>query len=129
MSLCFALAANLALFLYKARRASLALGHSITIAGFYMSGFLLIALVAVANSHHFKLGPPEQHALTQAFFYAIFAAMLYCITATLMVITVIGAYRGHYEKQFSLTSAQRTLMLQTVMFMAYSLWGAGLQEC
>jgi potassium channel subfamily K len=124
VSLCFALAANLALLLNMARRASFAIGQSITIAGFYMSGFMLIALVAVANSHHFKLGQPERHALTQAFFYAIFAAMLYCVIATLMVITVIGAYRGHYEKQFSLTSAQRTLMLQTVMFMAYLLFGA-----
>jgi potassium channel subfamily K len=111
----------MALLLNMARRASFAIGQSITIAGFYLSGFLLIALVAIANSSHFK---QDGHVLTQAFFYAIFAAILYCIIASLMIITVLGAYRGHYEKQFSLTSAQRTLMLQTVMFMAYLLLGA-----
>ena len=104
-----------------ARRASFAIGQSVTIVGFYISGLLLIALAAVANSSHFK---QEQQALTQAFFYAIFAAILYCTIASLMIITVFGAFRGHYEKQFSLTSAQRTLMLQTIMFMAYLLIGA-----
>src|ERR1700753_3884442 len=107
-----------------ARRASFAIGQSITIVGFYMSGILLISLVAVANSHYFKLDPPNEHALTQAFFYAIFAGVIYCIIASLMVITVVGAYRGHYDKEFSLTNAQRTLMLQTLMFMAYLLFGA-----
>jgi potassium channel subfamily K len=46
------------------------------------------------------------------------------IIATLMVFTVIGAYSGHYAKEFTLTAAQRTLMLQTIGFLMYLLLGA-----
>jgi potassium channel subfamily K len=52
------------------------------------------------------------------------AAGLYFIIASLLVVTVIGAYTGHYPKDFSLTSSQRTLMLQTISFLAYLLLGS-----
>lgn len=41
-----------------------------------------------------------------------------------MLVTVWGAYRGHYEKEFQLTMSQRTLMLQTISFLVYLLSGA-----
>jgi potassium channel subfamily K, other eukaryote len=120
------LAANLALLLNMARRLPFGVAQAITIIGWYISGFLLIALVAVANSKSsgFRLQPSEQHALSQAFYYGILASILYLIIASLMVFTVVGAYRDHYKKEFSLTTAQRTLMIQTVLFMMYLLLGA-----
>lgn len=124
VSLVLALIANVALLLNMARRLSFAIAQSITIVGWFLSAFLIIALVAVANSHHFLLYPREQHALSQAFYYAIIAAALYCIISVLMVVTVFGAIRGHYEKEFRLTLSQRTLMLQTIAFMMYLLIGA-----
>jgi len=107
-----------------AHRVSFAIAQPITIVGWFLSAFLLIALVAVANSHHFRLLPRDQHALSQAFYYAIMAAALYCIISVLMVVTVIGAMRGHYEKEFRLTLSQRTLMLQTIALLMYLLIGA-----
>lgn len=124
ISLTLALIANLALLLNMARRLSFAIAQSITIVGWFLGAFLLIGLVAVANTDHFRLYPREQHALSQAFYYAIIAAALYCIISILMVITVMGAVRGHYEKEFRLTLSQRTLMLQTIAFMMYLLIGA-----
>lgn len=41
-----------------------------------------------------------------------------------MVATVVGAYLGRYEKEFNLTTSQRTLMLQTISFLVYLLLGA-----
>jgi potassium channel subfamily K len=114
----------MALLLNMARRLSFAIAQSITIVGWFVSSFLLIALVGVANTSAFRLLPHERHALTQAFYYAIIAAVLYCIVAILMIASVAGAYRGHYEKEFRLTMSQRTLMLQTIGFMMYLLLGA-----
>ena len=68
--------------------------------------------------------PRSDHAFTQAFYYAIFSAGLYFIVASLMLVTVWGAYRGHYDKEFQLTMSQRTLMLQTISFLVYLLAGA-----
>ncbi|KAE9982803.1 hypothetical protein BLS_005385 [Venturia inaequalis] len=124
IQLALALIANFALLLNMARRLPFAIAQSITIVGWFLSSFLLVALVSVASSSVFRIDPPEQHALSQAFYYAIIAAAMYSIVASLMVVTVIGAYRGHYEKEFRLTVSQRTLMLQTIGFLCYLLIGA-----
>ncbi len=63
-------------------------------------------------------------AFSQAFYYAVFAAGLYFICASLMVTTVVGAYLGHCDKEFKLTMSQRTLMLQTISFLVYLLVGS-----
>jgi len=114
----------MALLLNMTRRLSFAVAQPITIIGWFLASFLLIALVAVASSSVFRIQPRTEHALTQAYYYGIIAAGLYFIIASLMILTVWGAYRGHYPKEFRLTPSQRTLMLQTIGFMVYLLLGA-----
>ncbi len=121
VSLVFALIANLALLLNMARRLSFSKAQPITIIGWYIASVLLISLVAAAV--YIEKVPYENRALTQAFYYAIIAAVLYFIIATLMGITVYGAHMGHYPKEFKLTMSQRTLMLQTMSFMVYMIAG------
>ena len=124
VSLIFAVVANIALLFNMARRLSFNIAQPITIIGWYVASFLLIGLVGAATTG-LKLpdGAPQAH--NQAFYYAIMAAALYFIIATLMVITVWGAYGDHYPKEFELTTSQRTLMLQTISYMVYLLGGAG----
>jgi potassium channel subfamily K, other eukaryote len=125
VSLILAITANVSLLLNMARRISFSVGQPITILGFWSASILLIALIAVA-SHDFHAPGVKDQALTQAYYYAIFAAGLYQIISYLMCITVWGAYRGHYSREFKLTMSQRTLMLQTISFMAYLLVGAAI---
>lgn len=115
--------ANFALLLNMARRLSFSIAQPLTIVGWYLASILLIALVAV-TSYGLKLPPGQDRALTQAFYYAIIAAALYFIIATLMIFTVYGAFREHYPREFELSTIQRTLMLQTIVFMVYLLAGA-----
>ncbi|KAF2197751.1 potassium channel-like protein [Delitschia confertaspora ATCC 74209] len=124
ISLFFAVIANLALLLNMAQRLSFRIAQPITIIGWYLSSILLIILICLASSSIFRNQPADSHALTQAFYYAIIAAALYAIIASLMILTVVGAYKGHYPKEFRLTVSQRTLMLQTIGFVAYLLLGA-----
>ncbi|OAG06886.1 voltage-gated potassium channel [Paraphaeosphaeria sporulosa] len=124
ISLVLALVANMALLLNMTRRLSFAIAQPITIIGWFLASFMLIALVAVASASVFRIQPATEHALSQAFYYGIIAAGLYFIIASLMVLTVYGAYRGHYPKEFRLTASQRTLMLQTISFVFYLLVGA-----
>jgi potassium channel subfamily K len=112
----------MALLLNMARRLNFAIAQSITIIGWFLSSFLLIAILASTSSTASLL--PEKHALTQAFYYGALAAGLYFCISCLMIVTVLGTYLGHYPKEFQLTFAQRTLMLQTIAFMAYLLLGA-----
>lgn len=89
----------------------------------YISSFALLALTATAAGP-LKLSSPPDHAFSQAFYYAIISAVLYFLVASLMVVTVYGAYAGHYDNEFKLTLSQRTLMLQTISFLVYLLCGA-----
>lgn len=125
VSLALALIANVSLLLNMARRVSFSVAQPITILGFWSASVLLIALVAFA-AYDFHAPGVENQALTQAYYYAIFAAGLYQVISYLMCVTVWGAYSGHYSKEFKLTVAQRTLMLQTISFMVYLLVGAAI---
>ena len=106
-----------------ARRLSFSVAQPITIVGWYLSSFLLVGDISAIV--HIVKKPHQRRALTQGYYYAIFAAVLYFIISTLMVITVYGARKGHYSKEFKLNTSQRTLMLQTMSFMIYMLGGAG----
>lgn len=123
VSLVFALIANMSLLLNMARRLRFAVAQPITIIGFWVASIMLIVLVAIA-AHDFQAPGVKHQALTQAYYYAIFAAGLYQVISYLMCVTVWGAYQGHYSKEFKLTMAQRTLMLQTISFLMYVLLGA-----
>ncbi|KAI9640725.1 hypothetical protein NHQ30_011034 [Ciborinia camelliae] len=108
-----------------AERVRFSIAQPITIIGWYLSSFTLIGLTACTHaSGPLTLSSPPDHAYTQAFYYALFAAGLYFLVASLMVVTVYGAYKGHYPKEFKLTMSQRTLMLQTISFLVYLLVGA-----
>lgn len=121
--LVIALIANMFLLLNMARRVRFSIAQPITIVGWYISALCLIALAATASGPLVEQ-PIIEYVWSQAFYYGIFAAVLYFIVATLMAVTVWGAQAGHYEKDFGLTTSQRTLMLQTIMFLMYLLLGA-----
>ncbi|KAJ9654127.1 hypothetical protein H2198_006807 [Neophaeococcomyces mojaviensis] len=124
VSLVCALMANLSLLLNMAKRLRFEIAQPITILGFWVASVLLIGLLSYASTDGFHAPGVQDQALTQAFYYGIFAAGLYQIISYLMCITVWGAYRGAYSKNFELTIAQRTLMLQTISFLVYMLLGA-----
>ncbi|PPJ52038.1 hypothetical protein CBER1_09822 [Cercospora berteroae] len=117
-SLICALIGNAALLLNMAQRLEFSTAQPITIGGFVLAGMLLLVDVIVLSSdeYHFLLDPvgrlPGNHALTAAFYYAIIAAVVYIIIGLLMCVTVYGAHRRYYDKDFQLTNAQRMLMLQ-----------------
>lgn len=133
ISLVAALIANASLLLNMARRLRFSIAQPVTIAGFMLAAILLIAdMAALTASPTYRLTeaanplalPAGHHALSSAFYYAIFAAAIYVIISVLMCLTVYGANAGHYEKEFRLTASQRTLMLQTMSFVTYLLLGA-----
>ncbi|KAJ5297008.1 uncharacterized protein N7443_007901 [Penicillium atrosanguineum] len=123
ISLFFALVANLALSLNMARRIRFAVAQPIIIAGWYLSSGLLIGILIPFGVLMYK---PENdgHIYTQGYFYGTFAAGLYFIIASLMAVTAWGASKGHYSREFKLTTSQRTLMLQTIVFFIYLLGGS-----
>ncbi|KAM0426639.1 hypothetical protein ACHAPT_007955 [Fusarium lateritium] len=121
-----AVVSNVFLLLNMARRVRFTIAQPITIIGWYISAILLISLLATAAGpleDGIKF-PRDELIWSQAFYYGMWAAILYFVDASLMVVTFYGAWTGHYGKDFNLTPSQRTLMLQTIMFLMYLLIGA-----
>ena len=131
ISLAFALVANVALLLNMSGRVRFKITQPISVIGFFLAGALLVADTAALSalpdygipSSSFA-APGQAHALSQAFYYAIQAAIIYWIICILMSLTAYGAWKKHYEAEFNLTVAQRTLMLQTMGFVFYIMLGA-----
>jgi potassium channel subfamily K len=123
VQLVIAVIANMALLLNMTKRLRFTIAQPITIIGWYLSVLCLLVLEAVASTH-LRIDPWHEHVWSQAFYYGIYAAILYFIDASLMVVTFWGAYTNHYDKDFLLTPSQRTLMLQTISFLMYLLVGA-----
>ncbi|KAI1211290.1 voltage-gated potassium channel [Annulohypoxylon truncatum] len=123
VQLVIALVANVFLLLNMTKRVRFSIAQPITIVGWYISSICLVALCATATGP-LEIQPEIEYVWSQAFYYGMYAAILYFIVASLMVITVWGADNGHYSKDFDLTASQRTLMLQTIVFLVYLLVGA-----
>ncbi|KAM4063163.1 ion channel domain-containing protein [Hirsutella rhossiliensis] len=126
VQLVMALVSNAFLLLNMARRVRFSIAQPITIVGWYISAFCLLALGATAAGPLLEdlEHPVDEYVWSQAFYYGIWAAILYFVDASLMVVTFWGASSGHYSKDFNLTASQRTLMLQTIMVLMYLLLGA-----
>lgn len=123
IQLIIAVIANMALLLNMTQRLRFSIAQPVTITGWYISSILLIGLVATAGGP-LVLQPEQDYIWSQAWYYGMYSAILYFVVASLMVVTFLGAQTGHYTKDFVLTSSQRTLMLQTIMFLMYLLLGA-----
>lgn len=88
-----------------------------------MSSWMLICILAIFSKIMDHPDNAGRH-LTQGYYYGAFAAGLYTVVSSLLLVTYYGAYRGHYRREYKLTTSQRTLMLQTIVFHIYLLAGA-----
>ena len=123
IQLAIAVAGNMALLLNMTRRLRFSVAQPVTIVAWYVSSLCLVGLTATAAGP-LVIQPADEYVWSQAFYYAMYSASLYFVVASLMVVTFLGAQTGHYPKDFILTPSQRTLMLQTIMFLFYLLLGA-----
>lgn len=121
ISLAIAILANLVLLAQMTDRISSRIGLPCTIAGWFISSFMLLGLVAAAPSH---MPLSNGAAYSQAYYYACFACAVYFILATLLTVTALSFAFGRYAHAFKLTMSQRSLMLQTIIFLSYLLAAA-----
>lgn len=127
VSLVAALFANFCLLLTMAERISFNLALPIVIVGWYISSVLLIViLILVARDVQSPQNVSRGMQMTEAYYYGAIAAGLYFTIASLLIVTVYGAMKGHYSRKFHLSQSQRTLMIQNIGFLTYLLAGAAI---
>lgn len=74
------------------------------------------------NKHVPPIRPGETYS--QGFWHAIIAAVLYLFGSMILMVNMLGYFRGHYPQHFDLDDDQRTLILQTMMFFFWLAGGA-----
>ncbi|KAI9826260.1 MAG: Potassium channel [Phylliscum demangeonii] len=120
LSLACGFIGNFALLLNFTRRVPYLLALPITIVMWLLAAALLIGITAAAEIYIPPIRPQETYS--QGFWYGVIAAILYFLTALLLMVNMLGYFLGHYPRHFILTDHQRTLILQTMLF---TIWLAG----
>lgn len=122
-SLGIAIVTNLLMLMQMAEKIPYRIAAVFVIFGWWLSSALLLGLVAAAPSQ-LSLTSGQARTWSQAYYYAILAAGIYGVIGTMLAVTAYGVFRGRYATKFKLTTAQRTLMLQTMVFLGYVLVAA-----
>lgn len=122
VSLAIAVITNALMLLQMAEKVPFRIASPLVILGWYISSFLLIGLVGAAST---QLAMPAGTVFAQGFYYACSAAALYFIIATMLVVTAFSVMKYSFAHKYKLTTAQRTLMLQVMVFLTYVLAAAG----
>ena len=123
VSFAIAIVANMFLLANNFGRIPFKIAQPATILGWFTASFMLIGLVAATPSH-LALPPGQARTFSQAYYYAVLAAGLYLVVASLLVATASGVWFGRYSSDFKLTFSQKTLMIQVLLFLGYLLAAA-----
>ncbi|KAE8393403.1 hypothetical protein BDV23DRAFT_149607 [Aspergillus alliaceus] len=82
-------------------------------------------LIGITSSVHIYASPvPPNQTYSQAYWYAVIAAIHYFILTAILMINMFGYVLGHYPQYFALTDGQRTLILQTTALGIWLIVGA-----
>lgn len=121
-SLIFGFLGNLFLLFNFTQRIRYLIALPATIIFWYLATGFLIGITACMHIYTPPMRPDQTY--TQGFWYAIVAATFYLICSMLLMINMLGFFLGHYPDNFALSDAQRTLILQTMVFFIWLAGGA-----
>ncbi|KAL1650000.1 Potassium channel [Diplodia intermedia] len=115
---------NLFLLMNFTQKVRYIIALPVTIILWYVATGLLTAILICMEIYI----PPDRpnQTYTQGYWYAVMAAVLYCVCSMILMINMVGYWRGHYPQTFTLTESQRTLILQTMMFFIWLAGGGGM---
>ncbi|KAJ7060616.1 hypothetical protein C8F01DRAFT_1290323 [Mycena amicta] len=127
LSLAFSLIANVLLLANFGHVVRYSLAQPFTIVLWYLSSILLIIPLGMTTTTMSMPASDPAYEMTQAYYCVIISATIYMILPTLLALNAMGAYIFHaYPASFDpLTIPQRTLMLQTTVWVLYMAAGAG----
>ena len=123
VSLACGFAGNFFLLMNFTRRIRYIVALPMTIILWYAATGILIAIIVAMDQYVPPIAPKQTYS--QGFWYAIIAAVLYLCSSMALMVNMMGYFLGHYPQYFTLTDHQRTLILQTMMFVLWLAGGAG----
>jgi potassium channel subfamily K len=71
-----------------------------------------------------EAGSDDEPVWAQPYYYCLYAAILYFVLASLLLINVLAGCFHHYQQDIVLSTALRTLLLNSVVFLSVIFLGA-----
>ncbi|KAH6645854.1 hypothetical protein BKA67DRAFT_695807 [Truncatella angustata] len=122
IQLSLAVGANVLLLVNVIRGLKSSIALPLTIAGWYISAFVLAALAIVGSQRaaalHFEF------VWLQAYYYCMYSAIVYFLVASFLLSNYIGGRRGRHDHNTTSQASVRTLMAHTILYLTYLLFGA-----
>ncbi|KAK8159602.1 potassium channel-like protein [Phyllosticta citrichinensis] len=111
---------NIFLLMNFTQRVRYIIALPVTIILWYFATGFLIGILASMETYV----PPNRpdQIYTEGYWYGVMAAIMYCICSMLLMVNMVGYWRGHYPQKLILTESQRMLIVQTMLFFV---WLAG----
>lgn len=116
ISLFLGCVANISLFLNFSGRVNYVHAQLLSICGWYTAWALLVTLLISAHYLYFQDPVMSQ---SEGYWQAVFTAVLYFISATLLFMNWFGHRKGRYPASFNLTTQQRRIMLNNVLLIVW----------
>ena len=129
LSLFFGIAANVSLLLTFLHRVHYHISQPFTLIAWLLSATLLLALIIVyALCPSLKASNLKNVIWSQSWYYAIMSTIFYFLISFMLASNLWGAYvQDHYPPGLrGLTHPQRSVMLQSILYMVYLGGGAAL---
>ncbi|KAK4202840.1 hypothetical protein QBC40DRAFT_338077 [Triangularia verruculosa] len=123
-SIIFGFLGHLFLLLNFTRRVRYIVALPLSILFWLLSALILIVVEIVMAIYAPPVAPGE--AYSQGFWHSVMASLLYVLSSAMLMVNMVGYFKGHYPQNFELDDDQRTLILQTMSFFFWLAGGAGI---
>lgn len=121
ISLFLGCASNVSLLLNFSGRVDYAHAQFVSIVGWY---FACVSLVGLLVSTQYLYFQDSSISKSEGYWHGIFTAILYFVSASSLLVNWIGHRRNKYPATFNLTTAQRRIMFQNLLFILWIGFGA-----
>ncbi|KAK0665123.1 hypothetical protein QBC41DRAFT_359068 [Cercophora samala] len=122
-SIIFGFLGHLFLLLNFTRRVRYIVALPLSIVFWLLSALILIVVETVMAIYAPPVAPGE--AYSQGFWHSVMASLMYVLSSAMLMVNMVGYFKGHYPQNFELDDDQRTLILQTMSFFFWLAGGAG----
>ncbi|KAH3671085.1 hypothetical protein OGAPHI_000796 [Ogataea philodendri] len=126
ISMACGLAANISLLLNFRRKLAYNKAQLISIAGWLVASLMLLVLVVIYHVRFITEQHYNQFTYSYGFWFAVYTVVLHFANFVLLSLNQLGVLLHQYTPAFNIDGVQNTLMLQSMFFVVWLMWGAGM---
>ncbi|KAG7807631.1 hypothetical protein KL921_003926 [Ogataea angusta] len=126
ISMVCGVAANICLLLNYRRKMKYHYAQVVSITGWFVASIMLMLLVAIYHVEFLRHEHYRRYSYSYGFWFAVFTVLLHFANFVLLSLNTLGVLLKKYPPVFNIDGVQNTLILQSMFFVTWMMWGAGM---